>query len=103
MEKLGKFANFTPARGWVALVCLLLIAMSTAVQTVHLHPTDLVNANDAKHCPACQIAHSPVQITMLPTIAVANHAIAFLPAASDANPNSALDSFALFSRPPPLV
>src|SRR5258708_11849574 len=58
--KYASFARTGPARSWLIVACLLLFAASMAAQAVHFHPGD--TANDIKHCPTCQMAHSALQV-----------------------------------------
>jgi hypothetical protein len=44
-----------------SLVCLLLLALLTFVQVVHVHPA----ATDADHCPICVAMHSATPVTVL--------------------------------------
>ncbi|MBZ5530234.1 MAG: DUF2607 family protein [Acidobacteriia bacterium] len=99
-RKLRNFARSLPWKGTVVCACLLLVVMSAAVQALHLHPTDL---DDAKHCSVCQLAHSAIHVSAPAALTVSAHATAYLHAVGDSEPHSNLTSFALFSRPPPLV
>src|SRR5258708_40305586 len=100
-SKQANFARPSPTRSWLISVCLLLIVMTATAQALHLHPADLVQ--DVKHCPICQVAHTVVQVALVGGLCFSLNATAYLSSPADADPKSALESFALFSRPPPLV
>jgi len=89
------------AKARVIGLCLFLVVMSAGVQALHIHPADLVN--DTKHCSVCQVAHSAIQVPALSALCFSFHATDFLPAAADSDSYNNPASFALFSRPPPLV
>jgi hypothetical protein len=96
----NNFAHSSPAKRWLVLLCLLLIATMTAAQTLHLHPDELTP--NGKHCPLCQVAHSAVQTVSMVQLHVAMQATGtlFFPASIDRKSPS--DSTPLFSRPPPV-
>lgn len=49
-----------------SLVCLVLLALLTFVQAVHVHPV----ATDADHCPICVAMHSAAPVTVLAVVIV---------------------------------
>ncbi len=99
--KQANFARPWSARSWLVVACLLLFAASMAAQTVHHHPGDA--ANDAKHCPTCQMAHSIFQVVSVGLLCIALKTTAYVTFSADPGPKSARISFSLFCRPPPLV
>ena|SRR5580698_8246906 len=78
------------------LVCVLLLALVTFVQVVHVHPV----ATDADHCPICVVMHSAAPV------AVVAAAIVFV-RGTEPGPVPVLHSvvrrwhYTLFNRPPP--
>jgi hypothetical protein len=99
--KHASFARPWSARSWLIVACLLLFAASMAAQAVHLHPGDA--ANDVKHCPTCQMAHSVLQVGTVGLLCIALKTTAYVTFSADAGPKSARAAFSLFCRPPPLV
>jgi hypothetical protein len=95
----SNFAHPSPAKRWLVLLCLLLIATMTAAQTLHRHADD--PAPNGKHCPICQVAHSAVQIVPTAQLHVALQAANYLFFPASIDRKSSLDSAPLFSRPPP--
>ena len=89
----------SPAKRWLIVLCVLLVATVATAQTLHLHTDDL--APNGKHCPFCQVAHSAVQIVPIAQLQVAlqETGYSFFPASLDRKSPS--DSTPLFSRPPP--
>jgi len=99
--KYASFARTGPARSWLIVACLLLFAASMAAQAVHFHPGD--TANDIKHCPTCQMAHSALQVASAGPLYITLKTTAYVTFAADPGPKSARIAFSLFCRPPPLV
>jgi len=95
------FSSAYSARNWRIIACILLVGIAVAAQTLHSHPDGIVS--DSKHCSACHLAHSPanlgpvVELAYVPVGATSLYSIVTL------HPGSFLASFALFSRPPPVV
>ncbi len=88
-----------PANPWIALFCVLLLAMVAGAQALHFHSDGL--ASDDKACPFCQVAHSVVAVVTTLQLPVVLHATGhlFLPQGIDRK--SPWDSTTLFCRPPP--
>lgn len=81
----------------MALVCLGLLLLLTAVETVHMHPLQ----SDADHCPLCILVHSAA-----PIAAPAPAVIVVVPMGSPAPVAEARPAIRtwhpkLFTRPPP--
>jgi hypothetical protein len=95
----ASFAPSSPAKRWLALLCLLLVATVAATQALHLHADDLTP--NGKHCPICQVAHSAVQAVSTAQLHVALQSAGYLFFPASVDRKSPLDSTPLFSRPPP--
>ena len=94
--------HLTPAKRWVVRVFLGLLAMTLAVQALHLHPNELAQT-DVKHCAICQIAHAPAQVAPIPHFTFGLTRSAFVTFAVDPHTKPVVASFSLFCRPPPVV
>jgi len=97
--KRANFAQSSPARRWVIVLCVLLVAAVATVQALHIHADDL--APNGKHCPICQVSHSAVQTVSVSQSHVALQAAGYLFSPASIDRKSSLDSTPLFSRPPP--
>jgi hypothetical protein len=95
----SNFAHSSPAKRWLVLICLLLVATMAAAQTLHQHANDL--APNGKHCPICLVAHSAVQVASMVQLHVAVQTTGYLFFPASIDRKSPLDSTPLFSRPPP--
>jgi hypothetical protein len=93
--------DVSPAFRWAVLVCLLLVTIAVAAQTLHSHPNEL--ASDAKHCSTCQIAHAPASVSLVLQLVFRPAAPVCLVALSEHQPKTFFSSFSLFSRPPPAI
>lgn len=86
---------------WLVVVCLALVAITATAQAVHYHPDQVAGA--ASHCSLCLVMHSAVAVTHSAEISFSFQTSTYLPMSEDSQRQSASTSFALFSRPPPLV
>lgn len=100
-SKKANFVGVAPVRQWTALVCLLLIAITCAVQVLHSHSGDL--AGDVKHCAACQVAHAPARVSPIAHLLVPITSAIFVGSSASSGCKQNLDSFPLFCRPPPYL
>jgi di/tricarboxylate transporter len=90
-------------RSWrllLALLCVLLVAVSGVVQAAHSHSDGSANHAD---CSLCVVSHVTVQLVQTPVPAPAISVIARVEAVAPSFAPSALSTFALFTRPPPAV
>ena len=90
-------------RSWrllLALVCVLLAVVSGTVHATHSHSDG--SANHA-NCSLCAVSHVTVQLVQTPVPAPATTVIAMIEAIGPSYTPSALSTFALFTRPPPVV
>ena len=94
----ANFGRSMPANRWLVVVCLLLLSISVLAAS-HFHPDD--SGTTAKHCPICQAAHSPVQITVLALPQVVFATSTYLVVAHDCACRSTFYPGWHFSRPPP--
>ncbi len=81
----------------MALLCVLLVLFSAAVETVHLHPDQGISS---KPCSICLTAHTTVVafgVVILPLML----ALATVVTPQLARPDSVYAGFLLFIRPPP--
>jgi hypothetical protein len=77
----------------------LLVGLVAAAQAVHYHPNE--PANEARHCQICQVAHASAKTGQVAQLFVSLSVAAFVVHSDDADPKLVLDTFSLFSRPPP--
>lgn len=82
-------------------LCLALVSVAATAQVLHFHADQLSGA--PKHCPICPVLHSMTPLAHSVQLDFSLHGTAFLPATIESHRQSPADSFALFSRPPPLV
>jgi hypothetical protein len=78
------------------LVCLILLALLTVVQVVHVHQVD----TDADHCPLCIAMHTAVPVVAAAAVVVLAH----LNTAAPTYEACAVTRYwhpQLFTRPPP--
>ena len=94
--------HLTPAGRWAVRASFCLLAITLAVQALHIHHNELAQT-DVKHCAICQVAHTPIQIASIPRINFGLNPAAFVVVVADAAPKAVIASFSLFSRPPPLA
>lgn len=87
---------------WLAVLCLALISISASAQVLHFHADDQV-AGAAKHCSICLVLHATPAVAQSVLVNVSFQTTAYLQVWANPAHNSASASFALFSRPPPLV
>lgn len=83
----------------LALACVLLVVVAGTVQVAHSHAD---GADTHANCPLCVTAHVTVQLTQTPAPATSARVVAVLEALPAAVLPSALCTFALFTRPPPV-
>jgi hypothetical protein len=100
-SKQAHFAHLSSAQRWVVLACLLLMAITVATQALHSHAYEL--SSEARHCTICQVAHTTVQATAVAQLVLSSTSTVFLSLSADPDPKQGLDTFSLFSRPPPTV
>jgi hypothetical protein len=87
-----------PWRSLLAILCVLLLAVSATVQVGHTHPDGAVSHPD---CSLCVTAHVVTQIVQSPAPAPVMAVHALLETSLPAVTPTALSTFALFTRPPP--
>jgi hypothetical protein len=97
----SNFASTSQARKWFAILCLMLVVASAAVQALHLHPAG--PTNELKDCAICQIATTIAQAAVLILLFLLLWTTAPLVHSEDPEPALFLGSFNLFSRPPPIA
>jgi hypothetical protein len=91
------------AHSWrvlLALVCILLVAVAGTVQVAHSHAD---GADTHANCSLCAAAHVTVHMEQTPAPAPAASVVAMLESLPPAVLPSALSTFALFTRPPPVA
>ena len=87
---------------WLIALCLLLMLVSAVVQAVHSHPT--LTDNELKECPFCQVATAgAIALIVVLLYTVRFRATSFTIDFEDAEAIVPIDTFDLFSRPPPLA
>jgi hypothetical protein len=89
------------ARRWAVLVCLVLVAITAATQTLHAHPDEF--SAGGKHCSVCQVAHAPAHKVSTVPVSFGLARTLFLVFFNTPDTRSVAASFSLFCRPPPLV
>jgi len=82
-------------------LCLALVSVSATAQVLHVHADDL--AGTAKHCSICSTLHSSAPLTHALYLDFSFRTAGYLSIAADSDCQILFASFALFSRPPPLV
>jgi hypothetical protein len=98
---LPHLVSLSSARRWAVLVCLLLVTITVAAQTLHAHPDEL--SAGGKHCSVCQVAHAPAQKLATVHVAFGLARTRFFIFFNHPDPQSAVAPFSLFCRPPPVV
>ena len=83
----------------LALVCLILVAVSGAVQVAHTHADGAVTHSD---CSLCAAAHISVHLAQTPASAHTVVLVRQLDVVVPCVVPVALSTFALFTRPPPV-
>ena len=84
----------------LALTCILLVVVAGTVQVAHSH-TD--GADTHANCSLCAAAHVTVHMVQTPAPAPAASVVTVLESLPPAVLPSALSTFALFTRPPPIA
>jgi AhpD family alkylhydroperoxidase len=98
---LGKQARSGIAVRWLVLLCLLLVSIAATAQVLHVHPEQAADA--PTHCALCLVMHSAAAVAHSVQLDFSLQTAAFLTASLDSQRPSVVNSFALFSRPPPLA
>ena len=88
-----------PWRVLLALACVLLVVVSGAIQVAHTHAD---GPDTHANCSLCVTAHIAVQVVQTPVPAPTAAVVAVLESAPISVTPSALCTFALFTRPPPV-
>jgi hypothetical protein len=91
------------SRSWrflLGLLCILLVVVSGTLQVAHTH-TDGADAH--ANCSLCVAAHVTVQLVQSPFPAPTISVVSILEALPPSVVPSALSTFALFTRPPPVA
>jgi hypothetical protein len=83
----------------LALVCILLVVVAGTVQVAHTHAD---GADSHASCSLCAAAHVTVNLVPAPAPAPEALVVAVVETRPAAVPPSALSTFALFTRPPPV-
>ena len=89
-----------PWRVLLALLCVLLVVVAGTVQVAHTHAD---GADTHSSCSLCAAAHVSVDLVQSPAPAPEVSVIAVLEKRPAAIVSSALFTFALFTRPPPVA
>jgi hypothetical protein len=84
----------------LALVCILLVAVAGTVQVAHAHAD---GADTHADCSLCAAAHITVHLAHTPAPALKVAVVSVLEALPPSVLPSALSTFALFTRPPPVA
>jgi hypothetical protein len=84
----------------LALACVLLVVVAGTVQVAHTH-TD--GADTHADCSLCAAAHITVQLVQTPAPAPTVAIVSVLESLPPTVLPSALSTFALFTRPPPVA
>lgn len=100
-SKEDNLGQLSPVQRWTLAICLLLVTIAVAGQTLHSHQDEL--SADARHCTICQVAHTAAQVAPVAPVAVTLTTTSFLISSVASDPKQGPDSFSLFCRPPPLV
>jgi len=100
---MGRSGRRQHAQGWgkilLGLVCILLVAVFSTVQVAHTHADADTHAN----CSLCVAAHVTLHLGGSPSPAPAAAVVTVLETLPRSVVPSALQPFALFTRPPPVV
>ena len=83
---------------WVALLCLLLLAVLAMAQAVHTHD----GISDADHCPLCIVLHAAAPVVAAAAI-IALVQVAIAMPALETRAVTRNWHAQLFTRPPPLA
>jgi len=83
----------------LAILCVLLVVVTGAIQTAHIHSD---GADSHANCSLCATAHITVDLVQTPVPARAVTVFAVLHALPPFVHSSGLSTFALFNRPPPV-
>jgi hypothetical protein len=84
----------------LALVCVLLVVVAGTVQVAHTHPD---GAASHASCSLCAAAHVTVHLVQTPAPAPEASVIAVPESLPPAVHSTGLNTFALFTRPPPVA
>ena len=88
-------------RALIAVLCVLLIALSGFVEAAHFHPSKRVSE---RSCPVCVVAqHNNAVSTSAAHAATQTFVVISRVAPARMEAHSYLDDSAFFIRPPPLV
>jgi len=85
-------------RVFLAVLCVLLVALLGTVQAAHFHAD---NATTHANCSLCATAHVTVQMVQTPAPAPTTHVIAKVEILRPAELPSGFCAFSHFTRPPP--
>jgi hypothetical protein len=98
---MGRTGHKAHTRGtWrvlLALVCVLLVVVAGTVQVAHTHADAATHAD----CSLCVAAHVTIHLVATPAPAPTAAVIAVLEAVPPVVRPTALNTYALFTRPPP--
>jgi len=97
--KVSKIVPSTPGKPWIALLCVLLLAVVAGAQALHFHADG--PASDDKPCPFCQVEHSVVAFVSILQLPFVLHATGYHWLPQSIGRKSPCDSITLFCRPPP--
>jgi hypothetical protein len=89
-----------PWRIFLALVCVLLVVVAGTVQVAHTHAD---GADTHANCSLCTAAHVTVHLVQTPIPAPAASVVTVLESLPPSVLPTALSTFALFTRPPPVA
>ena len=87
-------------RVFLTLLCILLVAVSGTLQAAHTHPNGAAFHAD---CSLCAAAHATSQVVQSPAPAPPVAVVAVLASSPESVAPTALSTFALFTRPPPVA
>jgi hypothetical protein len=88
-----------PWRLLLAILCVLLVVVSGAVQAAHIHSD---GTDGHANCSLCATAHIVVHLVQTPAPAQTAAVIAVLQSLPPTALSSGFSTFALFNRPPPV-
>jgi hypothetical protein len=84
----------------LAWICVLLVVFCGSLQAIHTHPNETAFHTD---CSLCAAAHVTAQVVQSPTPAPPVAVIALRESSAVSVAPTALSTFALFTRPPPVA
>jgi hypothetical protein len=90
----------SPWKVLLALLCVLLVVAAGTIQVAHTHADDTVTHAD---CALCAAAHVTVHLVQTPAPVPSAAVVAVLEVLHRSVLPSALSTFALFTRPPPVA